>query len=85
MVMVQVDQKNILVKFQVLHNVSSGASIGRKMEKWQMELLLMRLRKKAVIVNMDKQGEIHLNPGKIHLSIKVGIFSEDLILETTKN
>ena len=64
--MVREVQKNLLAHFQVPHNVLSNVSTERKMEKLQMELLLMLQRKGNVIVNTDKLGELHLHPGEIH-------------------
>ena len=65
--MVREVQKNLLAKFQVQHNVLSNATTERKMEKLQMELLLMLPPKEIVIVNTDKLEELRLHPGKIHI------------------
>ena len=83
--MVLVDSKNILGLFQVLHNVLSNALTERKMEKLQMELLLILPPKKNAIVSMDRLGEIHLNPGKIHLLVKVRMISDIVILDSVEN
>ena len=83
--MVLVDSKNILALFQVPHNVFSNALTERKMEKLQMELLLMLQRKENVIVNMDKLGEIRQHPGKIHSFVKVRISSYIIILDSAEN
>ena len=59
-------QKNLLANFQVQQNVLRNVSTEGKMEKLQMELLLMLPPKENAIVNMDKLGELRLHPGKIH-------------------